>query len=326
MPFTIVRNDIVNMRTDVIVNTASPCPVIGGGTDAAIHKAAGPQLLAARKKIGGIAPGKACITPGFDLPAKYVIHTVSPVWQGGSHGEQRTLQMCYQHALELAEKYGCKSIAFPLISAGTYGFPGALALQTAMQVCSGFLMEHEMQIFLVVFSKEAYELSGKLQQSVESYIDDNYVQEQTGTEYCMRCSRRASAFPEMPEVCSAEADLDDLLKHRDAGFAETLVMLIEHSGKKNSEIYKKANVDKKLFSKIINNVNYHPSKATAVAFSIALELNLEQTRDLVSRAGYSMTHSSKFDIIIEYFILHHNYDIFEINETLFQFDQPLLGC
>ena len=343
MPFHIVRNDIVAMQTDAIVNTANPRPVIGAGTDSAIHTAAGPELLRAREVIGRIQPGEARITPGFRLPARSVIHTVGPVWQGGGQQEEQILRRCYRSSLELALKSSCRSVAFPLISTGTYGFPKPLALQIAVQEFSRFLTAEDMDLYLVVFNRDAYQLSEKLMGSVASYIDETYVgakekEEQACPMPFLRSSRYrdAAEFREIREYppCAVSdvngADLQEplqnLLRQRDAGFSETLVALIDRSGKKNSEVYKKANVDKKLFSKIINNINYHPAKATAVAFAVALELDWERAKDLISRAGYSMTHSSKFDMIIEYFLLHHNYDIFEINETLFEFDQPLLGC
>jgi len=356
MPFEIVRNDIVNMQVDAIVNTANPKPVVGYGCDAGIHLKAGPQLLEARRQIGNISVGEAEITPGFALDAKYVIHAVGPVWQGGNNGEQDLLRRCYDRALQLALENGCESVAFPLLSAGNHGFPKPLALQIAINAFSSFLVDHEMQIYLVIFGEKAFELSQKLFRSVASYIDANYVQEKTLAEYGVsnkrdvrdtqlnqleetlqrrfRARRQEAegdfALPPMPSpVCMAAPtsnDLESLLKQTDAGFSETLLKLIDRTGKKDSEIYKRANIDRKLFSKIRNNPNYKPSKPTAIAFAIALELDLEETLDFIGRAGYTLSHSSKFDIIIEYFIKQKNYDIFEINSTLFRFDQSLLGA
>ena len=335
MSFQIVRNDITRIHADAIVNTANPNPVIGSGTDAAIHTAAGPELLEARRRIGKIAPGEARITGGFRLPARFVIHTVGPVWIDGAHGECDVLRRCYDHSLELAAENGCRSLAFPLISAGNDGFPGEIALEIATDSIRRFLEHSELSVTLAVFDRKSYRLSEALLADVRSFIDETYVAEQKRMQDRMElrsCRNRdaeedfvAEAMRMQPAMLSP-GGLDELLAHRDAGFAETLVSLIEQSGKKNSEIYKKANVDKKLFSKIINNVNYHPSKPTAVAFAVALELSWEQAKDLVERAGYSMTHSSRFDIIIEYFLKNHIYDLFEINETLFAFDQSLLGC
>ena len=363
MPFEIVRNDITNMQVDAIVNTANPQPIIGYGCDAGIHKKAGPKLLEARKKIGDIGVGQVSITPGFNLNADFVLHAVGPVWQDGKHNEEILLRQCYDRALKLAWEHKCESIAFPLLSAGNHGFPKAQALQIAIAAFSSFLMEHEMQIYLVVFSNDAFALSEKLFHSVASYIDENYIQDKKLDEYGVADKRdvreaellqirralerqknlryqaelryQQELLEESIHLAPSVAlgaldrtsdDLIDLLDDTDAGFSETLLKLIDRTGKKDSDIYKKANVDRKLFSKIRNNKNYKPSKATALAFAIALELSLDETRDFIGRAGFALTHSSKFDIIVEYFILKKNFDINEINLALFEFDQSLLGA
>lgn len=330
MPFEIIRNDITCMRCDAIVNTANPRPIIGGGTDAGIHAAAGPELLAAREKIGPIAVGCAAITPAFRLDAKFVIHTVGPRWLGGNAGEEQLLEQCYRGALELAWANDCKSIAFPLISAGTYGFPRDRALSCALRSISNFLMDHEMQVWLVVFNREAFQLSEKLFRGIRSYIDEHFVEEKLRFEHHNRFERSQILRETMP-VCGcapavAPKDLRDLVREVDAGFSETLLKHIDESGKKDSEVYTRANVSRQHFSKIRNNPDYRPTKATALAFALALELNLEQTEDLISRAGYALTGSSKFDVIIRYFIEQGNYDLFEINAALFEFDQNLLGA
>lgn len=347
MPFTIVRNDIANICADAIVNTANPMPVVGPGTDTAIHAKAGEALLKAREKIGPLAVGTAAVTEAYGLAADYVIHTVGPVWQGGAQGEEQLLRRCYDSALSLALEKDCSSVAFPLISAGHYGFPKALAMQIAKQAFSAFLSEHEMQIYLVVWNRDAFELSEKLLGAVESYIDENYIAEKEIKLRQYRPSRREERFfaagsnclGRFEEPCvasrpapmaaapapSAAPNLDELLAKTDAGFTATLLKLIDESGKKDSEIYKKANVSKQHFSKIRSNLSYRPSKATAVAFAIALELNLEQTRDLIGRAGYALTNSSRFDVIIQYFIREKNYNMFDINMTLFKYDEMTLG-
>lgn len=329
MPFEIIRNDIVNMHVDAIVNTANPQPVIGGGTDAGIHAAAGPELLAARREIGPIAVGGAAITPGFRLHSKYVIHTVGPMWRDGRSGEEALLEACYRNSLELARVHGCKSIAFPLISAGTYGFPRDRALQCAIRAVSGFLMEYELQVYLVVFNREAFRLSEKLFRGVRSYIDEHYVERKLRAEGWNRQRMERSILLE--SACryaptAAPMPLEELVKQTDAGFSETLLKLIDERGKKDSEIYTKANVSRQHFSKIRNNPAYRPTKPTAIAFAIALELSLEQTKDLIGRAGYALTNSSKFDVIIMYFISQGNYNLFDINAALFEFDQSLLGA
>ena len=307
MPFEIVRNDIVNMQVDAVVNTANPNPVIGSGVDSGIHKKVGHELLTARQKIGCIDFGDVAITPGFGLDAKYVIHTVGPIWVDGNHGEEKILSSCYRKSLALAKEHDCESIAFPLIATGNYGFPKPLALQIAVREISSFLLENEMKIYLVVFGKEAFALSEKLFKSVSSYIDENYIRSKTLDEYgpentyAARLERRrirerlkqnnrihedmypSQALEEclaMPAMAPAPKDSDDwgqLLKDLDAGFSETLLKLIDRSGKKDSEIYKKANVDRKLFSKIRNNMDYKPSKTTALAFAFALELDVDET-------------------------------------------------
>lgn len=424
MPFEIIRNDITHMQVDAIVNTANPRPVIGSGVDAAVHTKAGPMLLAARKLIGVMNTGEARMTPGFRLPCKHVIHTVGPVWEDGGHGEAWLLRQCYENSLRLALRHRCKSVAFPLISSGNYGFPKKVALDVAVETIREFLKGHEMHIYLVVFSKASLELSSGLADQIRSFVDDAYVQEREKAEYSFNVSRNfelvrerlgepepASEYEELPAdwdrvddtfhlefdwdespaileldvnrreteaqekmvstgalpridppqqyertdrpICSPspvirapiltkasepewrkdtviplfdEKELQKMVQQADAGFSETLLKLIDQSGEKDSDIYKRANVDRKLFSKIRNNPQYKPSKPTAVAFAIALELNLEETRDFIGRAGYALSRSNKFDIIIEYFITHGRYDIYEINLMLFEFDQSLLGA
>ena len=340
MPFEIVRNDITNMRVDAIVNSANPRPIVGLGTDFSIHEKAGPELLAARQKIGPIAVGQAAITPAFRLCAKYVIHTVGPVWDGGRYGEEALLRSCYDQSLKLALAHDCSSIAFPLIATNNYGFPKDKALQIAVSVFSEFLLEHEMQIYLVVFDRSAYKLSEKLFHSIASYIDDHYVDhwkeavyggEQAYRRQLAQRGRdrelyRECAVYEATVPCAPmAASLPDFLKQADAGFTETLLKLIDKTGRKDSEIYKKANLSKQHFSKIRNNPNYKPTKQTAIALALALELDLEAARDLIGRAGYALSSSSKFDLIIRYFIEQGNYNVVEINIALYEFDQSLLG-
>ena len=334
MPFEIVRNDITQMTVDAIVNTANPQPIVGAGTDAMIHEKAGPKLLEARRRIGRIAVGHAAVTPAYQLDAKYVIHTVGPYWAGGSFGEEALLRSCYDRALKLALEYGCRSVAFPLISSGNYGFPKDKALQIAISAFSAFLPEHEMQIYLVVFDRTAFHLSEKLFQKVASYIDENYVDACETMAFAAEREKRPS-FRRNAQICESRAvmeaacpkamSLEDMLKQEDAGFTETLLKLIDQSGKKDSEIYKKANISKQHFSKIRNNPHYKPTKPTAIALALALELDIEQTKDLIGRAGYALTNSSKFDLIIRYFIEQRNYNIVEINIALYEFDLVLLG-
>ena len=326
MPFEIVRNDIANMEVDVIVTTASQKPVITSGVDAAVHKKAGAKLLAARQKLGLLQVGDTRITNGYDLPAHYVIHALTPIWANGAQGEEQTLFDVYISCLRLAYNNSCESIAFPLLGAGNHGFAPSLALKIAIDAITYFLSRHEMLVYLVVYKKESLAVSQKLIADVKSFIDDNYVKLQEAdlgypVESNVYQTRRV-----MAAACRTPSqELGDFLKMQDASFSQALMSLIEQSGKKASDVWKKANVDKKLFSKIKNNPDYHPSKKTAVAFAIALQLDLSQTLELIGRAGYTLTRSSRFDLIIEYFIAHKNYNVFEINEVLFELDEVLLG-
>ena len=329
MPLIIVRNDITKMKVDAIVNAANETLLGGGGVDGCIHRAAGPELLAECRTLGGCQTGEAKITGAYRLPCKYVIHTVGPVWNGGKYGEREQLASCYRTSLALAKERGCETVAFPLISSGIFGYPKDQALRVAVVTISEFLAENDMTVYIVIFDRTAYQIGNKLFADIAAYIDDHYVDAHTDSrrERMRRMgvveSRMLTAYEDAPMAASG---LDEALAHLDTGFSETLLKLIDRSDKKDAEVYKKANVDRKLFSKIRNNPDYKPSKPTAVAFAIALELNLRETRDLIARAGYALSPSSKFDVIIEYFIMQRDYDIFKINEALFAFDQSLLGA
>ena len=339
MPFTIVRNDITHMQVDAIVNTANPHPVVGAGVDAAIHAAAGPALLQARQAVGPIAPGHCAITRGFGLSARYVIHTVGPAWQDGCHGEESLLRSCYATALQMAHKHSLTSVAFPLISAGTYAFPHDLAIQIAVSTISDFLLHHEMAVYLVVYDRRAFRLSSRLFADVASYIDENYVQHHSVKDCRDDRRRRAAALSLQDRSCpllDLEPDFvapsgftgsvpDTFSFQTDAGFSETLLHLIDQSGLKDSAVYKRANISRQHFSKIRNDLNYRPTKSTALAFAVALQLDLHQTRDLLERAGYALSRSSLGDMIVQYFIEHKHYDINDINIALFQHDQSQLG-
>ena len=345
MPFAIVRNDITKMQVDAIVNSANPRASVGGGVDRAIHQAAGAELLAARRKIGNIAAGTAAVTPAYRLHARYVIHTVGPVWQDGSHGERELLSRAYQNSLRLAAEYDCASIAFPLLSAGVFGCPSEIAIAAAVQAIRDFLQEHDMDVYLVVFDRKSFKISDTLFDDVQSYLDERYVAELLDEEYrgddrdrritvchetayldpAEACVREAAPTP-AAEDADAGGSLENLLDEIDDTFSETLLRLIDRKGKSDPEIYKRANVDRRHFSKIRNNPAYQPSKNTALTLAVALELDLDETRDFIGRAGYALSRSSKMDVIVEYFIERKEYDIFTINETLFAFQQPLLGC
>ncbi len=333
MPLQIIRQDITRIRCDAVVNPTNELLDPGGGTDAAIHRAAGPGLLAACSSLGGCEIGEAKLTPAFDLPCKYVIHTVGPFWQGGEHGEEEQLKRSYLSSLQLAAEVGCESVALPLISSGTHGFPKEQVLRLATRFASEFLLDHDMLVYIVVYDKDSYRISKELFLGVSSFIDDNYVSESDRCEFAQlgpeRRRRRESSVRKITRAdgCISISDsLDSMLEDMDADFAEMLFGLIDRSGMSDVECYKRANVDKKVFSKIKCNKGYRPSKNTAIAFAIALRLDIGDTEALLRTAGYALSRSNKFDVIITYFILNKRYDIFEINETLFDFDQPLLGC
>lgn len=368
MPLKLIRNDITKMQVDAIVNAANSTLLGGGGVDGAIHRAAGMGLLAECAKLGGCKVGEAKATKGYKLPCKYVIHTVGPRWKGGDQGEKALLEACYQNSLKLAKEYKCESVAFPLISSGVYGYPKDKALKVAMDVISDFLLENEMTVYIVIFDKEAHQISEKLFADITEYIDDHYVD--AHTDYRREALRRNANFEEsqvlptakmrtysvptpkrteldreeaseeniaFSDVCLestidrclaptfAKESLEDIIIDIDESFSEMLLRKIDEKGMTDAECYKKANIDRKLFSKIRSDMNYKPSKPTAIAFAIALELPLAEAEDMLKKAGYALSHSNKFDLIIEYFIKRRNYNIFEINEALFAFDQSLLG-
>ncbi|MCQ2563280.1 MAG: macro domain-containing protein [Mogibacterium sp.] len=388
MALQIIRNNIINVEADAIVNTANPKVAVGKGVDLAIYEAAGwDRLLAARAEIGVMTPGQAAYTPAFDLNVKYIIHTVGPAWRGGNFGERETVAACYRNSLWLAKRLDCESIAFPLLATGTYGFPKDEALRIAMAEISGFLLENEMEVMLVVYDKESFQVSGKLFSDIKMLIDDSEVEQSVFSEPERRrnlfhdsvrsrepmagssiddsrvhhiknrrakaSKKRADAEEETRYLSEAYMDLCDLSEkvveerdsinaqptfptesealdertlHLDKTFQEYLFMLIDRKGLSDPEVYKKANMDRKHFSKIRSNVDYQPSKKTALALAIALELSLDETRDLLLRAGLALSPSIMFDRIIEYCIKEKKYDIYEINLSLFAYDQPTLGA
>ena len=341
MPLEIIRNDITKVHADAIVNAASRSLLGGSGVDGAIHKAAGPELLAECRTLGGCKVGEAKITKGYQLPAKYVIHTVGPVWHGGEAGEEKLLADCYRNSLALARQYELESIAFPLISSGAFGYPKDKALKVAIAEIGDFLLQHEMTVYLVVFDRASFALSEKLFASIAEYIDDNYIdlhplgdrnrrelicmQEEVLEEASYEASLSAAYIPAPAAPLKRKRKLADVVKQMEESFSQMLLRLIDEKGMSDAETYKRANIDRKLFSKIRNDIHYKPSKPTVLSFAIALRLNLDETRDLLCKAGFAISHSSKFDIIVQFFIEEGNYNIFEINEALFAFEQNLLG-
>ena len=354
MPLNIIQNDITKLQVDAIVNAANTRLQMDGGVCGAIFSAAGAkQLQAACDVYAPIKTGEAVITPGFKLPAKYIIHTAGPVYQDGKQNEEALLRACYINSLSLAVKQACESIAFPLISGGFHGYPKRDALRVATDAIRDFLADHDITVSLVVFDKTAFEAGEELHGEVERYIDAHYIEERPVKERPVKkrpvshrrpiyrkrnvlsddelvtlskqMSPMAKALPTVFEDMAVGVELDDLVGKLDEPFSATLLRLIDATGKKDSEVYHRANIDRRLFSKIRSNTDYAPSKPTVLAFAIALELDLKQTEDLLARAGFALSRSRKFDVIMEYFIENRKYDIYEINEVLFSYDQPLLG-
>ena len=345
MPLQIIRQDITKMKVDAIVNTTNEEMVGYSGVDEAVHTAAGALLDAECEKLRPLFLGEAKVTKGYNLDCKYIIHTSGPVWHGGDNRERELLESCYKSSLMAAVEYGCETVAFPLISSGVYCYPKEQVLKIAVSVITEFLFEHELTVYLCVFDKKSYTFSKKLFVDISEFIDDEYVEEHdNGTiEYlekleraflsddiisqdCIDAAPKMSAPRETSCSSAKNKTLHEYMKAMDKPFAFKLFDLIDERGMTDVECYKKANVDKKTFSKIkCNPKTYKPSKQTAVAFAIALKLNLEETQDLLASAGLTLSRSFTFDKIIRYFIQQENYDIFEINEALFEFDQVLLG-
>lgn len=344
MPFKLVRNDITQMNVDAIVNAANSDLLNGGGVCGAIFRAAGAkQMTQACAPLAPILTSHAVITPGFRLPARYVIHAAGPVYSYQNREAcEKLLYMTYWNSLHLAQQYGIRSIAFPLISSGIYGYPKAEALEVATWAIKDFLEVSDLDVYLAVFDRQSFEESQILMDDVQSYIDDHYVSDsiipRRHASAVLAAPRHAVqeqfdiGFPmssenipeplDLKSVCSEASSLDFEIHEP---FNESLFNLIDEKGMSDAEVYKKANLDRRLFSKIRSNKNYLPSKKTILSLSVALGLDLSQTNWLLEKAGYTLSRSLLFDVIVEYFISIREYDIFRINEVLFQYDQSLLG-
>jgi len=343
MPLRIVQNDIVKMEVNAVVNAANTSLQMGGGVCGAIFAAAGAeQLRAACDSIGGCPVGEAVITYGYNLPARYIVHTVGPVWEGGDGNEAALLRNCYTNSLTLAVQHDCQSIAFPLISSGIFGYPKDQALRIAVAAISEFLADHEIDVYLVVYDKNNFLLDARLSAAVMRYIRKNYVEDFVGDQFgadslAMESEDRCEAYvahqflskstPSQRPQCPQRQPQRSLGQLKiDETFSEMLLRLIDAKGMTDVETYKRANIDRKLFSKIRSNKEHNPSKATTIAFAIALRLNLDETQDLLGKAGYALSPSLPSDLIVKFFIKEGNYDIHEINQYLFDYDQALLGA
>ncbi|MBO4838690.1 MAG: macro domain-containing protein [Lachnospiraceae bacterium] len=400
MALTIIRNDITKMAADAIVNTAGSEPRVGRGCDIAVYRAAGyDELLAYRTEhVGTVPEGEVFLTPGFALPAKHIIHAVSPLYRDGSQGEEEKLRSCYRKSLELAAAQGFRSVAFPLIATGSFGYPKEEGLRIAADEINAFLLRHEMQVYLVVFGDESVALGRKITPHLEAYIDSHYAQEKAREEYgSVQEDRRESGFradlsagamprpaasqmrpaapvtprpaafapasetadqakapkkkstflwrPKKKEEAPApssepvpvvkeeevldfasehESKLQERIRHMSDTFSEYLLYLIKEKGMDNAAVYKRAIVDKKVFSKIKNNPDYHPQKLTALCLCVGACLNLDETRDLLARAGYALSPSDKTDIIFAYFIENEIYDMIELDIQLEEHGLPCI--
>ena len=352
MPFKIVRNDITKMNTEAIVNTANDHATVGTGCDYAVYMAAGYEELLQyrREKIGFVPEGDAFITPGFGLQAKHIIHAVSPLYRGGEQGEESKLRSCYRKSLQLAKEHHVKSIAFPLISTGGFGYPKEEGMRIAVDEIHAFLLENEMQIYLVVFDEKATALGEKIYPDLEEYIDCNYVENKSFEEYAplvfaaQPMERRAegkkvnfaSLAMSIPEDDIDEEDsyfdfeeqheskLEDRMKHAADTFSEYLMYLIQEKKMENADVYKRAIVDKKTFSKIKNDRYYHPKKLTALCLCVGAKLNLDESKDLLARAGYALSPCDKTDIIFSYFIENEIYDMIELDIQLEEHGLPCI--
>ena len=330
MPLLIIQGDITRLKCDAIVNAANNSLLGGGGVDGAIHRAAGPKLLEECRKLHGCDTGEAKITSGYNLDAKYVIHTVGPIYRGGMRGERELLESCYKNSLKLASENNCETVAFPMISAGVYGYPFDEALEVAVTTISTFLdnEENDMTVYIVIFSKRDYQISHELFDDVNRFVKDRLI---------FKAPLRGNIFGAVANKCagatmyecadaSADASVEDYVKtHKDESFSQMLLRLIDEKGMTDVEAYKKANVDRKLFSKIRSNASYHPRKVTVLGFAIALKLTLDETDELLMKAGYALSDSDTGDLVVEYFITNEIYDINQINEVLFAMDQTLIG-
>lgn len=341
MSFKIVRNDITKMNTEAIVNTANDHVTVGTGCDYAVYMAAGyEELLKYREeKIGFVSEGDVFVTPGFHLKAEYIIHAVSPLYMGGNQGEEEKLRSCYRKSLQIAKDYNIKSISFPLISTGGFGYPKEEGMRIAVDEIHAFLLENEMQIYLVVFDTKATMLGEKIYPDLEEYIDYNYVRNKREEEYGVhfynvqllerqtRNHAAADAFEEDLELdfeAQHESKLEERMKHISDTFSQYLMYLIREKKMENAEVYKRAIVDKKIFSKIKNNADYHPQKITALCLCVGAKLNLDESKELLARAGYALSPCDKTDIIFTYFIENKIYDMIELDIQLEEHGLPCI--
>lgn len=314
MSFNIIEGDITKLDVDAIVNAANSSLLGGGGVDGAIHKAAGEKLLEECRGLGGCKTGDAKLTKGYNLLAKYVIHTVGPIWRSGEYGEEKLLRNCYKNSLKIAKDKNLKSIAFPLISSGVYGYPMAGAIDVAISEIKKFLNKNDMKIILVIFNRESFVIPNTSLRKEISNILNKENKESVNKESVNKAS-----------IDKASIDKDAINNKPTNNFYEDLIDLTEEKSISLKELYKKANIDEAELEKIESNNEYYPSKNILLSFVIAFKFSLKEMETLLEKYGYKISYDKRYDLIIKYFVENRRYDIFEINTVLFAYKENLLG-
>lgn len=336
MPLEISRNDIRNIEVDAIVNPSDRFLSGSGSIDKIIHKLAGSQLDKALEYVL-LDKGEAIITDSYNMNnCKYIIHTNGPVYIDGNNNEDDILRSCYKACLQLAKTNSIESICFPLISSGSFMFPKGKALKIATDSILEFLLDNEMMVYLLVYDKDAFDTANKLYTNIHNYLDNNLIQHKpiSSSSLHKQTKRKRKIKNEFllelalndeeAEMCIEPSILSKF--EPDESFSECLIRMIDERNLLDPDVYKKANIDRKHFNHIKNDKYYRPKKETAIALAIGLKLNLNETNTLLERAGFILSNSSKFDLIIKYCIENNIYNIYEINEILFSEDQKTLGC
>lgn len=318
MPLNILVGNIVDMDTDAIVNAANSRLKEGDGVCGAIFNAANDERL--QRDCDLLAPievGEAVITAGYNLKAKYIIHTVGPIWKDGKSNEEEKLKAAYLNSLNLALENNLGSISFPLISAGIFGYPKDEALEVALSTIKEFLVDNELNVNLVLYNRTKVSRRTRLLNEIDNYINEHY----RGDDYLIYSDREI--LLEKSFKLEVPRRLEDLLNQSGESFQEMLFRLIDEKGYSDVEVYKRSNIDRKLFSKI-RNIDYSPNKKTVLALSIGMRLNADECEDLLKKLGYSLSTDIKQDVVVKYFIDSEIYDIYKVNEVLFDLNIPTL--
>ena len=347
MALTIVRNDIVKMKVDAIVNSTNEYLHPGGhGVDAAIHAAAGPRLREELNPIGYCAPESLAITESYNIKTcSYIIHVVGPRYIDGKHGEAEALWNCYDRILNLAYKKCCRSLAIPSISSGAYAFPKGDAYKIATSCIRQFLFsldeDEDMMIYLVLFDQQSVEYGNKIDGNVKEYITPAYPEnKKKGFGLKFKLQRTNNILPpqaagsifagstlrEDHAMAMQAMPAEDDYAAQDLSFAEMCEWWCEEKNISKKVFYVSANINKSMFWNMKHHPDQIPKKTNALACAIGLQLDYDQTQDLLMRAGMTLSRYYALDRLVESYIRKGNYDIFEINEKLFEQDLPLLGA